>query len=189
MRVFFRPVGPHGDHLRGSDLALLGAQVIKAVLVKGAGSGIEGDGDMLAGLVAGGGDGLQDQFDRLGVGLQRRGEAALVADAGGIAGFLQDRFQGMVGFRAPAQGLAEAGRADRGDHELLQVGPLPVGVDAAVHDIEHGHGQQVGFFAAQVAVQGQLGAGGRGAGHGQAHGQDGVGAQPALVLACRPGRS
>lgn len=40
---------------------------------------------------------------------------------------------------APQRGLGEIGCADQGDHELLQVGTLPVGVGAAIQDVEHRH--------------------------------------------------
>ena len=99
--------------------------------------------DVLARLVAGLLDGFQDQLDRLGVGLERRGEAALVADAGASSPcLLQHGLERVVDLGPPAQRLAEVRRADRRDHELLEVRALLVGVGAAVDDVDHRHGQQ-----------------------------------------------
>ena len=64
-----------------------------------------------------------------------------------MAAVLQDALQRLVDFAAPAQRFAEVRRADRGDHEFLEVGALPVGMHAAVQDVEHRHGQQVGLAA------------------------------------------
>ena len=75
----------------------------------------------------------------------------------------------------------EARRADRHDHELLQV-DVVVGVHAAVDDVHHRHRQHVGVRAADVAVQRQLELGGGGLGDGQRHAEDGVGAEPGLVV-------
>ena len=94
---------------------------------------------------------------------------------------MQDRLEHVVGLGAPAQRLAERRRADRHDHELLQV-DVVVGVRAAVEDVHHRHRQHVGVDAAEVAVERQLELVGRGLGHGQRHAEDGVGAEPGLVV-------
>ena len=52
----------------------------------------------------------------------------------------------------------------------------------AVDDVHHRRRQHARADAAQVAVERQAGAVGRGARGGEAHGQDGVGAQALLVL-------
>jgi hypothetical protein len=81
----------------------------------------------LPGLVAGALDRLEDQVERGAVGLEVGREAALVAEAGGQALLLEHRLERVVDLGAPAQRLAEGGRADRGDHELLDV-DIGVGV-------------------------------------------------------------
>ena len=86
----------------------------------------------------------------------------------------------MVHLGAPAQRLLEARRADRRDHELLDV-DAGVGVRAAVEDVHHRHRQDVRVRAADVAEQRQPGGLGGGLGHGQRHAEDRVGAQPGLV--------
>ena len=71
-------------------------------------------------------------------------------------------------------------RADRGDHELLDV-DAGVGVRAAVDDVHHRHRQDVRVGAADVAEQRQpCRLGGR-LRHRQRHAEDRVGAQPRLV--------
>ena len=57
-----------------------------------------------------------------------------------------------------------------------------VGVDAAVDDVHHRHRQDVGVGAADVAVQRQLQLVGGGLGDGEADAEDGVGAEPGLVV-------
>ena len=69
--------------------------------------------DLLAGLVAGGGDGFEDDFERFFVGFQIGREAAFVADGGGVAVLLQHGFQGVENFDAHAQRFAKIRRAER----------------------------------------------------------------------------
>jgi len=98
-----------------------------------------------------------------------------------MAGILQHLLQGVIDLGAPAQGLGEIGCAQRCDHEFLQIGTLPVGVHAAIEDVEHGHRQATGCRAAKVAEQRQIAGRCGGTRHRQAHAQDGVGAQLFLV--------
>ena len=118
-RIFGGPIGVHRHHLGGIHLAAFGAQVVKAVLIEAAGGGVEGDHHIVAGAVARLFDGLDDQVHGVRVAFQHRRKAALVADADGITAVLEHFLQGMVDLAAPAQGLGEAGRAHRGDHEFL----------------------------------------------------------------------
>ena len=90
-------------------------------------------------------------------------------------------FKHVVGLGAPAQRLAEARRADRHDHELLEVDGV-VGVHAAVDDVHHRHRQDVGVGAADVAVQRDRQVVGGRLGDGQADAEDGVGAEASLVV-------
>ena len=85
---------------------------------------------------SGGRDGLGDQVERRPVAVEVRGEAALVAEAGGQALLLQHRLERVVDLGALAQRLAEGRRPDGRDHELLDV-HVGVGVRAAVQDVHH----------------------------------------------------
>ena len=105
----------------------------------------------LAGLEAGLADRLHHDVERFLVRLEVRREAALVADAGGEAALLQDAAQRVEDLGADAQRLAERAGADRHHHELLEV-DVAVGVRAAVEDVHHRHGQQVGALAADHRV-------------------------------------
>ena len=71
---------------------------------------------------------------------QVRGEAALVAHGGGQPFFPQHGLQRVENLDAAAQGLAEARRADRQHHELLDV-DVVVGVRPAVEDVHHRDGE------------------------------------------------
>ena len=93
---------------------------------------------------------------------------------------MQHALEGVVDLGAPAQALGKAPGAHRHDHELLEV-DVVVGVHAAVEDIHHGRGQQMGVDTAQVLVQRQARRLGCGAGNCQRHAQNGVGAELGLV--------
>ena len=93
---------------------------------------------------------------------------------------LQHRLERVVDLGALAQRLAEGRRADRRDHELLDV-HVGVGVRAAVEDVHHRHRQQVGVRPADVAVERQAGGVGGGAGDGERDAEDRVGAELGLV--------
>ena len=93
---------------------------------------------------------------------------------------MQHALEGVVDLGAPAQALGKARSTHGHDHELLEVNVV-VGMHAAVEDVHHGRGQQVGVDAAQVLVQRQARRLGSGAGNGQRHAQDGVGAELGFV--------
>ena len=135
---------------------------------------------LLARLVAGLLDRLHDEVERGLRALQVRREAALVADIGVVAGVLQALLQRVEDFRAPAHGVAQRRRADRHDHEFLEVDRV-VGMRAAIDDVHHRHRQHVRVRAADIAVERQAGGFRRGLGDRQRHAEDGVGAEPALV--------
>ena len=174
---------PHIDHLLlGHGLLGLG-QVIAAglLVVPLGGSGVDGDHEVLAGLVAGLLDGLNDDLQSILILLQVGSIAALVANTGGgSAVFLQNGLQGVEHLGAAAQSLTPGGSGNGHDHELLNVHVVG-GMSAAVQDVHHRNGQGLGIGAADVSIQGQADGLGRGAGAGQRHAQNGVGAQTALV--------
>jgi hypothetical protein len=182
--VLIDPGLPVGDHLFGGEFALvrLLEDVLAGLLVvELAGGGVEGDGDVFAGGVAGEFDGFDDEIEGLVVGLEAGSEAAFVADGGGVALLLEDAFEGVEDFGAPAEGVGEVFSADGHDHELLEV-DVGVCVGAAVEDVHHGRGEEAGVDAAEVAVERELEREGRGAGAGHGDGEDGVGSEPGLVL-------
>lgn len=170
-----------GKFLRGQRDAAFAGQGVLAVAVELGAGAVQAQGDLRARLVAGFGDGLQDQLDRGFVAGHVGGETALVAHRGGHALAVDQLLEHVEDFGAPAQGLAEAARAHRQDHQFLQVKGV-VGVRAAVDDVHHRHGHAHGAAAAEIAVQRQAGLVGGGAGHGHRGGQDGVGAQAFLGL-------
>ena len=98
-----------------------------------------------------------------------------------MAGVLQRLLQRVENLRADADRLGERLGADRHDHEFLEIDRI-VGVRAAVDDVHHRHGQQPRARAADIAVERQAVRLRRRLGDGERHAQDGVGAEPALVL-------
>ncbi len=155
--------------------------VVLAVPVELAGGRVDGELDVATRLEPRRLNGLDDELERLLVGLQVRGEAALVADGGVEPAALAHALQGVEDLDAHAEALGEGGRAHGHDHELLEV-HVVVRVLAAVEDVHHRHGQHVGGGAAEVAVEREAALVRRRVGVGEGDGQDGVGAQPALVL-------
>ena len=156
-------------------------EVVGAVLEDLADRRVERDRDVVAGLVAGGLDALDQRLQRRLVGLEVGREAALVADRGVQAALLERRLQRVEDLGARAQRLGEGRRADRDDHELLEV-DVVVRVRAAVEDVHHRHRQDVRRLAAEVAPQRQVLLGRRGARGGQRDAEDGVRAQARLVV-------
>ncbi len=67
---------------------------------------------------------------------------------------MQRALQRVEDLGSHAQAVPERARADRDDHELLEV-DLVVGVRAAVEHVHHRHRQHVGRLAAEVAPQRQ----------------------------------
>ena len=174
---------PHVHQLLlGQLLAGLGLDIALLLLVPPlGGGGVDGDLEVLAGLVARGLDGLDNDLQGVLILLQIGGVAALVAHTGsGSAVLLQHSLQGVKHFGTAAQGLPEGGGGDRHNHELLDL-HIVGGVGAAVEDVHHRHGQLLGVDAADIAVQAGAQALGRRLGAGQGRAQDGVGTQAGLV--------
>ena len=126
-------------------------------------------------------DRLDDEVERGAGAGQVGGEAALVAEAGVLAGLLQLALERVVDLGAPAQGLGEALGADRQDHELLDVEAV-VGVRAAVDDVHQRHRQDVRVRSAEVAEQRQVGGVGGGLGDRERDAEDRVRAELRLVV-------
>ena len=178
-RVVRDEVGVVRGHVGGG--LLLALERVRAVLEELGGGDVERERDVLAGREAGLADRLDEQVERLAVAREVRREAALVAEAGGEPLAREQALQHVVGLGAPAEGLAERLRADRQDHELLDV-DVRLGVRAAVDDVHHRHRQHVGVRAADVAEERQLGGGGGGLRDGEADAEDRVRAEVRLVL-------
>ncbi len=157
---------------------------VGAALEDLAGRRVEGDEDVLAGLVARrldpGQHGLQSRL----VGLEVGREAALVADRGRVAARGEALLQRVEDLGADAQALGEAARPGRHDHELLEVDRV-VGVGAAVEHVHHRHRQQRRLLAAvelrQVAEERLAGEHRGRLRRGQRDAEDRVGAEAALV--------
>ena len=92
---------------------------------------------------------------------------------------MEQVLQRVVRLGAPAQRLGEARRADRREHELLEI-DVAVGVRAAVQDVHQRQRQHVRAGAADVAVQRQLALVGRGLRRCQRHAEHRVGAEAGL---------
>ena len=167
-------------HALGIERLALAGQIVAAVLEELAGGDVQAQDDVLAQLVAGRRDALLDEGQRL-LGVDIGREAALVADGRVVPGILEQLLQRMEHLRSGAQSLAEALGPDRQDHELLDVQRV-VGVGAAIDDVHQRRRQDARVDPAEVAVERQAGADGGRLGGGEADGQDGVGAEPLLVL-------
>ncbi len=142
---------------------------------------IERERHVLAGLEPRRVDRLKAEIERRLGGRQIWREAAFVADIGVVPGLLQRGLKRVKRLRAPAHGFRERRRADRHDHELLKVDRI-VGVRAAIDDIHHRRRQDSRHGAADVTVKRQARSFRRGLGDGERHAEDGVGAEPRLVV-------
>ena len=97
-----------------------------------------------------------------------------------MASLLQLFLQGVEHFGAHADGVADVVRADRHDHEFLNVDGV-VSMFAAVDDVHHRHRQNAGRGAADIAEQGLAGEFGGRLGHGQGHAENGIGPKARFV--------
>ena len=179
-RVALDQVDPVVGHLGGRQRPSLAGQHVGTVVPQLAGRRVERQGDLFARDPAGQFDRLHQQRDRVLVGGQVRRETPLVPDRGGEPAVGQHGAQHVVGLGPPAQRLAEGRRADRHQHELLEVDGV-LGVGAAVQDVEHRDRERVRVGTAHGPVEGNLQLVGHRLGAGQRDGQDGVGPEPALV--------
>ena len=141
---------------------------------------IQGQGDLIAGPIAGLFDRLHQQVAGRVVAQVWR-ETALIAHGGAHAPLLQQALEGVEHLRTHAQRLAEAGGPMGHHHELLEVEAIG-GMGAAIDHIHQRHRQQGGHRAAQIAVEGQADAIGCRPGGGQAHRQNRIGPQGRLVI-------
>ncbi len=97
-----------------------------------------------------------------------------------MAGIVQRFLQRLENLHAHAQAFGESLRADRHDHEFLEVDRV-VGMRAAVDDVHHRHRQQPRRRAADVTIE-RLPARGRGGFRdGKRNTEDRVRAEPAFV--------
>ena len=87
----------------------------------------------------------------------------------------------MKDFDSPAQGFGERAGSHRHDHELLEI-HIVVGMGAAVEDVHHGRGQNVGTRAAKVTIERQLKGFGSGPGSRHGDGENSVRAQASLIV-------
>ena len=167
--------------LRARAALVLAFIDVLAVLEELGRGAVERQHDVLARGVAGLADRGHDEVQRSIRRRQVRREAAFVADIGVVAGLLELALQRVEDLRAAAQRFGKARRAHRHDHEFLEVDRV-VGVDAAIDDVHHRHRQGAGRGAADIAIQRQVVRDRGGLGAGERDAENGVGADPALVL-------
>ena len=169
------------DHAGAIQRFTLPGQFIAAVLVEFAGRGIQRHDHVVARFIAGDFNRFHNKIKRFSGTIQARCEAAFVAHIGAVAGVRQRLFERMENFRAAAHGVRKRVRADRHNHEFLDINGI-VGMGAAVDDIHHRHRQQMRVGAADKTVQRLFGVVRRGPGGSQANAQDGIGAEPAFIF-------
>ena len=126
------------DHLLARQGTPLLLEHVLAILKDLAGSRVQGHKDIFPGLISCALHSLDDQLDRLFVGLECRGKAALVSHTGIVALGLEHLLERVIGLGSPAQRLCEGRRSHRHGHELLEVRAIG-GMLPAVEDIHHGH--------------------------------------------------
>src|SRR6516164_3926688 len=171
--------------LRRGEAALLAGELVAAVAEELRAGDVQPQVDVVSGAVAGPLDRLQNQAESRLVRLEARSESTLIADRRRQAARGQQLSQRVKYLDAVAQRLAETRSPDREDHELLDIEAV-VRVRAAVDDVHHRHRHyQIGRASAElreVAVERQARVGGGRTRGGERHPEDGVGAEPALVL-------
>ncbi len=89
--------------------------------------------------------------------------------------------QRVEDLRSHPHGVGQRLRADRHDHEFLEVDGI-VGMFATIDDVHHRHRQHMGIRPTQIAVERHAGGIGCRLGHSQRDAENGVGAELALVV-------
>jgi hypothetical protein len=84
-------------------------------------------------------------------------------------------------FHSPAQRFRKRRRANRHDHEFLEV-HIIIGMGAAVQDVHHGRGKRVRARSSQIQVQRLIEMRGSGASSRHGNRKDRIRAEPAFVL-------
>ena len=138
---------------------------------------VDGDLEVLAGLVAGLFDSGDERLERVLVAVKVRGVAALIADAGGG----DDLLERMEHLGAHSERFLEALSAYRHYHELLNVDVRARGVRAAVENVHHRHGQGLRVHAADVVIKAHAGGLGCRLRCREGRAEDGVRAETGLV--------
>ena len=172
----FAELGPERWHL--SALLLAALEAVDAVVEDLARRRIERDRNALA--VARALGRLEDDLDRRLARLEVGREAAFVPDAGREPALFQQLLQRVIDLGADPQTLAERRRADRNDHELLQVDRVGR-MSAAVDHVQHRHRQRRRLLATEVAVEGLPRLGSRGLRDRERDTEDRVRAEPPFV--------
>jgi hypothetical protein len=110
-----------------------------------------------------------------------RRKPAFVAYIRIVAGIVQRFLEGVEDLGTHADGVGHAFRADRHDHEFLDVDRI-VGVRAAIDDVHHRCRQDTGVRTADIAVKRHGGVFRRGLGERQRDAKDGVCAKAGFVV-------
>ena len=130
-------------------------RVFRVAAVKLGGGRVECEINVLAGLVSGVLDGLNDGLQRLFHAAQFGRESPFVADGGAATLLFQNGFQRVKRFDNRAQPFAERRQTQRHDHEFLEINRC-IRVRAAVDDIGHRHGQHLRVRPAEIFEQWQI---------------------------------
>ena len=145
------------------------------------GSGVDGDHEIVTGLVSGSFDSCNNEGKSVLVLLKHGGIAAFVAHTGHRdLILLQDDFQRMEDLCAPAKSFLPASCGNGHNHELLDVHIIG-SVSAAVEDVHHGNGEGLCIHTAHIAVQADTLGCSCSFGTGEGYTQNGIGTQSALV--------
>src|SRR5208337_1965138 len=145
-------------------------------VVELAGRGIESDGHLFAGFVAGGGDGLENDLNGFLVGLATWRETAFIANGRGIAVLFEGSLQRVEDFNPPAESFAERGGSNGHGHEFLKI-DRAVGMGAAIEDVHHRDGEKIAGsirgVAGEIFVERLFERNGSGASGGHGYRKDG----------------
>ncbi len=168
-------------HGVGREREALAADLILPVLEELGRRAIEREHHVFARLETGLLDRGHNEIERISSAGKVRGKTAFIAHCRREALLVQALFQGVEHLSAPAHGFGQRRRADRHDHEFLEIDRV-VGMLAAVDDVHHRHRQDMRRNTADIAVERHAARIGSGLGNGETGAENGVGAKAALVF-------
>ena len=140
---------------------------------------VHGDLNVLAWLITGSLDGVDDDLESVLDAVESRSEATFVTYSGGETTLLEELGEVVEDLSAPTYSLLESRSTYGTDHELLE-SDRSIGVSATIDDVHHWHGESIGIAATDVTIERHAESLGSSLSHSEGNAEDGIGTEVRL---------
>ena len=140
---------------------------------------VHSDLNVLAWLIAGSLDGVDDDLEGILDAVESGSEATFVTYSGGETTLLEELGEVVEYLSAPTNCLLEGRSTYRTNHELLE-SDRSIGVSATVDDVHHWHGESIGIAATDVTIERHAESLGSSLSYSEGNAEDGVGTEVRL---------